>query len=157
MEPRTKNFSGEDTELLLSLVKEHSHVIECKKTDKLNADAKDKAWVNIETSFNSVTTGQTRSMKMLRTKYLNLKADIKKRAAAEKRSLYATGGGPPLKQLEEVYDETLMQIIPGKQIKGLSSVYDSDSLIVEIVEGNDEVDTECSENVCPTGMYNQGV
>lgn len=93
MEARTKNFSAEDVELLLNTVESRASVIENKKTDNVTTVEKDRAWKEVETQFNSTTTGPSRTLKVLKTKYFNLKSDLKKRTSAEKRARYGTGGG----------------------------------------------------------------
>ncbi|XP_054086303.1 myb/SANT-like DNA-binding domain-containing protein 3 [Zeugodacus cucurbitae] len=91
---RSKNFSSNEICTLLSLVQQNSSILECKATGKVRPDQKDKVWETITESFNSVCSGAPRSTKNLRTKYLNLKADMKKRSADHKKYVYGTGGGP---------------------------------------------------------------
>jgi len=44
---------------------------------------------------------------------------MKKRVAAQKKHLYGTGGGPPMKESYTAVDEMLADIVPQKQVHGL--------------------------------------
>lgn len=132
---RTKNFSSEEIEILMSLIRQHAHILENKTTDKVRPAQKEKEWEKLEESFNAMCPGQKRSARALRTKYANLKGEMRKRSAQTKRSLYETGGGPPLKtqNLEcDIVDQALKEILPENQIDGLKSSYDCDVLDYDI-------------------------
>ncbi|XP_050337887.1 myb/SANT-like DNA-binding domain-containing protein 3 [Bactrocera neohumeralis] len=124
------NFSENDLNLLLSIIETHKNVIECKKSDTFTVDAKNKAWFKIQEEYNSRTSSSFRDEKMLRTKYYNMKKELKKKVAAEKRSCIATGGGPPLKISTNDIDVMLTSIIGSEQLEGMESVYDSDNPFV---------------------------
>ncbi|XP_039969044.1 myosin-3-like, partial [Bactrocera tryoni] len=96
---------------------------------------RDEAWKHIEYDFNSqCPSGCRRSAKILKKKYLNLKREVKKRVAEDKRSLYLTGGGPPSKKLLTELDEKLLTVLHEKQVSGMQSVYDNDVIAVNIDE-----------------------
>ncbi|XP_036347966.1 myb/SANT-like DNA-binding domain-containing protein 3 [Rhagoletis pomonella] len=125
---RTKNFSTDDISTLLSLVRKNANILECKATGRVRVDQKEKAWENVAESFNSMCSGAPRSAKNLRTKYLNLKADMKKRSADQKKYAYGTGGGPSREPAASSIDILLSEILPEKQVQGMESKYDNDFL-----------------------------
>ncbi|XP_049302055.1 myb/SANT-like DNA-binding domain-containing protein 3 [Bactrocera dorsalis] len=124
------NFSENDVNLLLAIIEQHKNVIESKKSDTFTVDVKNKAWLKIQEEYNSRTSSSFRDEKMLRTKYYNMKKELKKKVAAEKRSCIATGGGPPLKISTNDIDVMLTSIIGSEQLEGMESVYDSDNPFV---------------------------
>ena len=107
MEKRSPNFTTTEVEFLLSAVKEWRRIIECKKTDQVSSQEKLNAWKDIEREFNSKFTHTFRSMKVLRTKYCNLKSTSKQNFAADKRATYGTGGGSPKPKMASVIDHKL--------------------------------------------------
>ncbi|XP_028897977.2 uncharacterized protein LOC105215045 [Zeugodacus cucurbitae] len=87
----------------------------------------------VEEDFNTqCPSGCHRSEKALKKKYLNLKREVKRRAADDKRSLYLTGGGPPSKKMLTEFDEKLLNVLHEKQVSGMQSVYDNDVIAVNI-------------------------
>jgi len=50
---RTPNFTTTESDLLISLVKQHKCIIECLKTGTVNAKMKKDAWQTIANEFNS--------------------------------------------------------------------------------------------------------
>lgn len=149
MESRAKNFSSKEIEALLELVKSHSDILESKQTNRVSADEKEACWKTIEKAFNAKMQSNSRcclrTWSVLRTKYLNLKSDLKKRCAAEKRSLYITGGGPSEKTSPKLFDNLLNEIVPQKQISGHTSKYDNDAATNE-AEKNEKTACKDLEN-----------
>ncbi|XP_049316831.1 uncharacterized protein LOC125779516 [Bactrocera dorsalis] len=90
---------------------------------------------SVEHDFNSqCPSGCHRNAKILKKKYINLKREVKKRVAEEKKSLYLTGGGPPPKKLLTQFDEKLLTVLHEKQVSGMQSVYDNDVIAGNIDE-----------------------
>ncbi|XP_018794381.1 PREDICTED: uncharacterized protein LOC108972285 isoform X1 [Bactrocera latifrons] len=130
---RTPNFTASELEQLLELVEKYKAVIEFKRTDTCTNAKKDAAWKRIEYDFTSqCPSGCHRSAKILKKKYLNLKREVKKRVAEDKRYLYLTGGGKPSKKLLTEFDEKLLTVLHEKQVSGMQSVYDNDVIAVSI-------------------------
>ena len=44
---RARNFSNHETEVLIKYVKKYKGIIECKKTDAVSSNSKEKAWNKI--------------------------------------------------------------------------------------------------------------
>uniref|UniRef100_A0A0K8WIX5 Regulatory protein zeste n=1 Tax=Bactrocera latifrons TaxID=174628 RepID=A0A0K8WIX5_BACLA len=124
------NVSENDVHLLLTIIEQHKNVIEFKKSDTFTLDVKNKAGLKIQEEYNSRTSSSFRDEKMLPTKYYNLKKELKKKVAAEKRSCIGTGGGPPLKISTNDIVVMLASIICSEQFEGMESVYDSDNPFV---------------------------
>lgn len=80
---KPKNFSAEDKELLMDTVGPFKAVLECQTTNKKSNAAKDAAWEEIATTFNS-NSSYKREAKSLRSQYGIMKADTKKAIAATK-------------------------------------------------------------------------
>ncbi|CAI6343360.1 unnamed protein product [Macrosiphum euphorbiae] len=91
---RTTNFTSSEEELLITLVKKYKSVLECLKTDAVNAKMKKNAWSKIEREFNSQSIETPRTADILKNKYINLKRKVKKQYADEKVYHRGTGGGP---------------------------------------------------------------
>lgn len=122
---RTPNFSKSEVELLMDIIVLYKEIIENKKTDKIHWSQKNAAWSFVEKEFNAKNGGTFRSSLVLKTKYENIKKTSKQKFAAEKRSLYMTGGGPEVKSQLTPIDEMVSDLL-GDQIEGLTNSYDDD-------------------------------
>lgn len=88
---RSVNYSREETEVLISLVEKNKHVIENKKSNAIIWQAKEKAWNNIESEYNSIVGGVYRDAKNLRLKYEAMKRDTRKKSALIRAKMIQTG------------------------------------------------------------------
>ncbi|XP_036335253.1 uncharacterized protein LOC118745730 [Rhagoletis pomonella] len=93
---------------------------------------------------------------MFRTKYYNLKKDLKKKVAAEKRSCIATGGGPPLKISTNDIDAMLTSIMGSEQLEGMESVYDWYNQFVQNKQDAVDVDNDKTVNNMNIGHSQDG-
>ncbi|XP_023302436.2 myb/SANT-like DNA-binding domain-containing protein 4 [Lucilia cuprina] len=75
---RSSNFSSKEVKYLIQLVDNRKDIIESKKTDRTASEEKVKAWLEIEEEFNAVFEDY-RSVKVLKTKYENLKKNVKRK------------------------------------------------------------------------------
>ncbi|XP_045473224.1 uncharacterized protein LOC123679785 [Harmonia axyridis] len=134
---KKKFFSVEDQLLLLDLILKEKDIIENKITNKLTNEEKDKTWQNICSSFNS-STYHPRSVDQLKTKFDNLKTKAKKVVAAR-----GTAGV----QISDPIVETTLKIMNSKQMVGLHTEFDCDSVDdvkIEIVPSElDPTDSVC--------------
>lgn len=78
---RNTNYTHKETEKLLSLVKPKINIIEIKKTDAFNNNAKYQAWKEIEEDFNRARDGTVyRDARQLKMKYESIKGFVKKKS-----------------------------------------------------------------------------
>ncbi|KAJ8909942.1 hypothetical protein NQ315_004008 [Exocentrus adspersus] len=145
---RCQNFTKDEIDVLVDLVQEFKHVVECKKTDTVTSSAKDAEWRNIEIKFNAAcATG--RSAKMLRNKWDSLKKTAKKEYAKYKQNFYRTGGGPAvdMKIISEIIKK-ILDII-GVGATGTHCKFDCDygtiAILTSLVDKNSivKVSTLC--------------
>lgn len=73
---RVANFTTAETELLMTLVKRYSNVLE-NKTTYVNNHLKEETWKKLAEDYNSSSGMCLRDAKTLRAKYENLKKDLK--------------------------------------------------------------------------------
>lgn len=125
---RTVNFTRNEENALLLLVKKYADIIENKKTDSSVNHKKTETWMQIEKEFNYKSEGTYRSASILKNKYLNLKKRSVKNFSNEKKHLYGTGGGPPVIFNPDDIDSNIKEII-GTRMTGFESQFDSDNLI----------------------------
>lgn len=78
---RNINFSVEEEELLVELVKKYKSVIENKKTDAVMWKEKEECWFKIVEEFNSQGLLVVRSLTQLQLKYKNMKKVVRKKSA----------------------------------------------------------------------------
>ena len=129
-EKRAANFSKYEEQLLISLVEKYKTIIESKKSNSVTWKDKEKAWLKIESEFNSKNNDNTfRSVKHLKEKYNNLKKNTKKKFAIEKMNISKTGGGSYTPIAVTDVDLTIKEIL-GPQISGLQNSYDCDSQVM---------------------------
>ncbi|XP_067619907.1 myb/SANT-like DNA-binding domain-containing protein 3 [Eurosta solidaginis] len=120
---RASNFSSAEIDKLLLIVETKKCIMECKKTDRVSVDMKEKCWDEISLRFNA-EFGTGRSKKVLKDKYSNLKKSLKKTKSEVRKSLYTTGGGPASSHTYSPSDEHLMRIAHDTQTSGRGSQYD---------------------------------
>ncbi|KAF6204022.1 hypothetical protein GE061_010953 [Apolygus lucorum] len=122
---RATNFTKSEESFLLRVVRNHSQIVENKKTDAVNNAAKLREWDLIASEFNSANVGEVRDAAALRRKYENLKKLVKKKLAQQKLHVMGTGGGPP-KKVELDDEETQLIEVMGPQAVGLPNLYGDD-------------------------------
>ncbi|KAF6204076.1 hypothetical protein GE061_002416 [Apolygus lucorum] len=122
---RATNFTKSEESYLLRVVRNHSQIVENKKTDAVNNAAKLREWDLIASEFNSANVGEVRDAAALRRKYENLKKLVKKKLAQQKLHVMGTGGGPP-KKVELDDEETQLIEVMGPQAVGLPNLYGDD-------------------------------
>ena len=82
---RSPPFAALEKALLIDILSKFSAIIDCKRTDKVFSEEKDRAWVAIAAQFDAETTSCVqRTVKQLRTCYENLKSTARKNIAKEK-------------------------------------------------------------------------
>ncbi|XP_045778137.1 uncharacterized protein LOC123876054 [Maniola jurtina] len=121
---RCQNFTFDEKDRLVKLLDDYKDIILNKKTDGTTNQAKNEAWVNLCTQFNS--TGTTaRSKESLMRVWEKMKTDAKLYKSRFKSSHSGTGGGPscfnPDPILEQVSD------LMGRGCTGIAGVQDSDA------------------------------
>ncbi|KAK9720028.1 Myb/SANT-like DNA-binding domain [Popillia japonica] len=140
---RAVNFKLKENRILVDLVLKYQHIIENKQSDCVSWANKKEAWAAIEKEFN-VSSGQSfRTAEALHAKYETIKKDIRKKAAAIKKSIFLTGGGQESSPEYLDFEEKLLRIIY-MSIEGLSSIGDSHE-----VNFHKKVETQAQdENIC---------
>ncbi|XP_066581996.1 myb/SANT-like DNA-binding domain-containing protein 4 [Prorops nasuta] len=123
---RSSNFTTNELVMLLDIIKNFKHIVECKKTDTVTWKEKDDAWEKITELLNA--NGETeRSKKSVLSKYNDMKKNLKKKLAANKAETFKTDGGIPIILPLTLPEEILYSILP-MSIEGLPTPFDSDSL-----------------------------
>ncbi|KAF5275334.1 hypothetical protein FQR65_LT16682 [Abscondita terminalis] len=118
-----KYMTPSEKVFLTELVSKFQHIIECKKTDAINAVEKKKTWAIITKEFNSVLQHSKRTPQQLQKAWENIKCRRKKVLSKEKQERMATGGGifkvPPA-------DDPVDAILDCVDIELKDSIIDSD-------------------------------
>lgn len=127
-EGRSVNFTANEIFTLIDIVKKYKDTIECKKTDSITWREKDECWTKITDELNSRCGETYRKKKSVKTKYEDLKKNLKKKLSKNKIETFKTGGGTaniqPLTSVEEI----LLSFLPST-IQGLPSIFDSDRIL----------------------------
>lgn len=98
MEPRKVNFTEEERAVLMDLVTEYHHILECKKTDAVSVMRKKKTWEKLTDEFNSRHNVRPRTSKQLKKCWDNLKEKWRRAKGEDTREVFKTGGGTPAKR-----------------------------------------------------------
>lgn len=125
---RTTNFSEEEKTKLLDLIRDSVELIENKSYDKVTLIKKNEVWKNILNEF--CAQGYSRSVNQLQTLWRDLKKKAKILHAAEKRSIYATGGGTSESHIDTI-SKIVIDILPQSILTPILGVDDDDSDIHE--------------------------
>ncbi|KAI4468021.1 hypothetical protein MML48_2g00001857 [Holotrichia oblita] len=79
---RAANFSAEEIDMLIDLIKKKKHIIESKETDRILWKEKDAAWKDVAKEFNAYSNSNIyRSALVLKKKYENIKKRTKQKFA----------------------------------------------------------------------------
>ncbi|CAG9773628.1 unnamed protein product [Ceutorhynchus assimilis] len=160
---RAPNFSPREKNMLLNTVFAFKGVIENKKTDSVTWRQKDDAWDQIASLFNSQTPeNHHRTKDSLRKLYENIKKNVRKDVAFEKREHIKTGGGPGDEPIWDATTELALSIMNHKTVNGLPNQYDLDAQDNEIpcqartassstatVTENEDIDHSVSPGLAP--------
>ncbi|XP_049870571.1 myb-related transcription factor, partner of profilin-like [Pectinophora gossypiella] len=141
MDKRQKfTFSTAEKQLLLSILKKHSHIIENKQTDGATLRIKNESWNSVTREFNaSPLTTQHVKHQQLRKLWQNLKQRQRDALTKERQHRFATGGGPATEDAD--IDPDISQITSAL-IVGLDDVIDSDTLELEYSTQLDLTDSD---------------
>ncbi|CAK1582841.1 unnamed protein product [Parnassius mnemosyne] len=121
---RCQNFTFDEKDKLVKLMNTFKNVILNKKTDGTTNQAKNEAWVNLCTRFNS--TGTTaRSKESLMRVWEKMKTDAKLYKALSKSSHNGTGGGPSCVKTDIILEQ--VSDLMGRACTGITDVQDSDA------------------------------
>ncbi|XP_060875550.1 uncharacterized protein LOC132948884 [Metopolophium dirhodum] len=85
---RTKNFSEQEKQLLITLITPYKHVIENIKTDGFNIKQKNQSWAVVTSQFNDRVESGSRTVQQLKTLYDMIKRQTKKNLSNEKVIMY---------------------------------------------------------------------
>lgn len=151
---RVPNFSKSETELLTSLVRQYSHILENKKSDMTNNQLKEQTWSKLAKEFNSLSSFVFRSDKTLRAKYDNIKKRAKTKYSTFRRSLYGTGGGPSA-EINFSQEEEVVMELSGTSVMGLPSRNDCDEIV--ITKETKEKYAETSQDTALPAKNNQNI
>nr|CAH7735093.1 unnamed protein product [Callosobruchus chinensis] len=122
---RGPNYTAKEKSLLLNLVYNFKGVLENKKTDSTTWRQKDEAWDKITNYFNSQTTEYARTKESLRKFYDNLKKNLRKDVAEDKREIFKTGGGSQEMEIDPTRN-LLLDIVNQKSLFGLDTPFGGD-------------------------------
>lgn len=126
---RTANFQEREVEALLHIIKKFDGIIECKKTDKVFRNDKEKCWKKIANIFNASSPALIpRSPKDLRGKYENLKKTLNRKIADNKLEIHKIKDGSANSTPLTKSDEMLYSIIT-LAVEGLPARYDVDDFL----------------------------
>ncbi|VVD01158.1 unnamed protein product, partial [Leptidea sinapis] len=82
---RSANFSIEERDLLLSLLRPYQSILESKESSAAMWRKKKAAWINIQNAFNARSREMFRSIKTLRLKYEGLKRMVRIKSSMRSR------------------------------------------------------------------------
>jgi hypothetical protein len=89
---RSKKFDEDECDQLIIVMRPYSRKIDCKQTDSVHINKKNKYWAEVTSKFNS-TAKFKRSEQELRTKWENLKKSARREGSTCTKEAKKTGGG----------------------------------------------------------------
>lgn len=146
---RGKNYTEQEKESLLEIIREYHHVIENKQTDGTTIKLKNDAWEVVTKQFNAMAQTGNRSSSQLRLLYDCMKKKAKKEKANEKVQVYKTGGGSANSQMDSI-SEKVLGLNSMTATQEISNIYDSDApldnLLLNREHGSEVIILEEIEN-----------
>ncbi|XP_025161640.1 uncharacterized protein LOC105181347 isoform X2 [Harpegnathos saltator] len=97
---KNKHYTTVERKLFVEILKDFKHVIEVKKSDSSTFHDKELAWAEICKRYNdSSMIMQERTVQQLKKLWTNIKQTQRELLTKEKQARLATGGGPPLPEI----------------------------------------------------------
>ncbi|EFN86618.1 UPF0439 protein C9orf30-like protein [Harpegnathos saltator] len=97
---KNKHYTTVERKLFVEILKDFKHVIEVKKSDSSTLHDKELAWAEICKRCNdSSMIMQERTVQQLKKLWTNIKQTQRELLTKEKQARLATGGGPPLPEI----------------------------------------------------------
>jgi hypothetical protein len=92
---RCSNFSSQEKNILIHIIEKHQDIIECKKTDKVSVQEREKVWEGIAQEFNEIVLAEpVRTSRQLKMCYENLKRRIRKEVCGDEQKTVKPGIDP---------------------------------------------------------------
>jgi len=135
MESKRRNFSKEEKEKLTSLIIKYKDILENKKTDSVSAGDKEKCWKTLTEEFNCSSGFPPRTTTQLKAFYKNAKSELRKKIAANRASVFRTGGGQQQNVLDES-DPLLSIVVP--QTFAVNNPFDSSHDLFAVAASPDD-------------------
>jgi len=83
---RCSNFSSQEKNILIHIIEKYQDIIECKKTDKVSVQEREKVWEGIAQEFNEIVLAEpVRTSRQLKMCYENLKRRIRKEVCGDEQ------------------------------------------------------------------------
>ncbi|XP_051164288.1 uncharacterized protein LOC127284127 [Leptopilina boulardi] len=123
---REPNLLSSEREALLTIIQDHRHIIDCRKTDGVSLDRKKEEWRKICDRFNVISGIHHREASFLKQSWENIKKRVKKDAAERKLQTFKTGGGPFNKPKEDPESDRVLGLLQATA-SGFNNTYDGDS------------------------------
>ncbi|KAG5888851.1 hypothetical protein JTB14_037689 [Gonioctena quinquepunctata] len=154
---RAPNFSTSGKTVLLNIINTYKSIIECKKMDGTTWRQKDEAWNKICAVFNSNSPGNyPRNKEYLKKFFDNIKKNVRKEIAAERKEVVKTGGGKSESKLGRYPTiDLVLNIMNKKTVNGLVNHFDSDYTPKE--EQIDEESQECGIELNDDIIFDQSL
>jgi len=120
---RCSNFSSQEKNILIHIIEKYQDVIECKKTDKVSVQEREKVWEGIAQEFNEIVLAEpVRTSRQLKMCYENLKRRIRKEVFAEEQKPVKSNIDPVVALRSQVHvpsdvdsnSSTLLHVPQGK-------------------------------------------
>jgi len=120
---RCSNFSSQEKNILIHIIEKYQDVIECKKTDKVSVQEREKVWEGIAQEFNEIVLAEpVRTSRQLKMCYENLKRRIRKEVFSEEQKPVKSNIDPVVALRSQVHvpsdvdsnSSTLLHVPQGK-------------------------------------------
>uniref|UniRef100_A0A8D8SR72 Regulatory protein zeste n=1 Tax=Cacopsylla melanoneura TaxID=428564 RepID=A0A8D8SR72_9HEMI len=132
--PYSPPFSPAENSFLIELVQKHGKILEGKDTDANSLREKNAVWETLCEEFNAKGLVTFRNVTSLRNKWKLMKKEARKEYADHKRYSNGTGGGPPPKELSDLY-YSITNITGDVSIEGGKGSPDCDYQLVNQTTG----------------------
>ncbi|XP_022819361.1 uncharacterized protein LOC111351592 [Spodoptera litura] len=125
---RSINWNEEEKQLLRSVLKQYSQIIENKSLSTNTNTIKTKAWEEIHTKFNELNS-RPRALSQLKHQWKTMKINARKTYSIFKKEANKTGGGARPTSPSDAIIEVKDLLNPAELLRD-HNVYDSDGIII---------------------------
>ncbi|XP_050505177.1 uncharacterized protein LOC126883575 [Diabrotica virgifera virgifera] len=151
---RGKNYTEQEKENLLEIVKQYLNVIENKLTDGTSVKLKNEVWEVITEEFNATAQSGIRNAGQLRLLYDSIKKKARKDKANQKVEIYKTGGGLNKFQESDSIGEKYLSMASTSGTQPILNIYDSTAPFDELLRNEGGV-AQVAEEVQDQGSLEQ--
>jgi len=149
LKQKNANFTKPEIDVLVDEVECRRDVLFGKLSRSLTSDMKRVAWNEVTAKVNAVSGGVARTDKSVKKKWIDMTSLAKKKEAARRSEMKATGGGESIISVVSDTEMKVVGLLCSESIEGVSGGIDV-GIMGSVVNEDDPITASCSYDSAAT-------